>query len=165
MGRNCSNRLCQVLFNWIQINVTFKSSRSQNFHKIGVLISQNSKKKKTRALNSPYNKVTVLRPVTLLKTVSSTCVFQWTSRRLLLDFFINVTFSTLWTFKNQFFSIFENVLSGLLSVMSIMNLNVLVVAAWEHTFLDDITWNLAMFHALVIEFLYYTILQFTWISD
>ena len=135
----------------------FSQNRCSNFTKF--------KKKKTRALKSPYNKVTVLRPVTLLKTVSSTCVFQWTSRRLLLDFFINVTFSTLWTFKNQFFSIFENVLSGLLSVMSIMNLNVLVVAAWEHTFLDDITWNLAMFHALVIEFLYYTILQFTWISD
>ena len=42
MCENCSNRLCQLLFNWIQINLSFKSSRSQKFHKIGVLISQNS---------------------------------------------------------------------------------------------------------------------------
>ena len=30
------NRLCKLLFDWIQINMIFKSSRSQEFFKIGV---------------------------------------------------------------------------------------------------------------------------------
>ena len=34
---NCFNRLCQLLSNWIQINMTFKSNRSQKFYKIGPL--------------------------------------------------------------------------------------------------------------------------------
>ena len=49
--------------------------------------------------------------------------------------------------------------------MNIMNLNDLVAAAWKHTFLGDITWNLAVFCRLIIflyvltEFLCSTVLQ------
>ena len=34
-------------------------------------------------------------------------------------------------------------------MMNIMNLNNQVVAAWEHTFLGDIRWNLAVFCRLI----------------
>ena len=33
--------------------------------------------------------------------------------------------------------------------MNIMNLNCTVVAAWKHTFISDITWNLVMFRWLI----------------
>ena len=42
--------------------------------------------------------------------------------------------------------------------MNIMNLNDLVVVAWKHTFLGDITWNLAVFCRLAsISICYYWI--------
>ena len=41
MSGNCSNRLCQLLSNWIQINIILKSA-SHKFYKINVLISHNS---------------------------------------------------------------------------------------------------------------------------
>ena len=68
-------------------------------------------------------------------------------------------FATLWTNKNQFFSIFETILSRLLSVMNIMNSNNLVVPAWKHTFFDDITRNLAVLYRLITKFLYSTVWQ------
>ena len=40
-----------------------------------------------------------------------------------------------------------------------MNSNDLVVPAWEHTFLDDITRNLVVLYRLITEFLYSTVLQ------
>ena len=84
----------------------------------------------------------------------STSFLQNTSRRLLLNFFINFTgvfFATHWINWKQFLYIFKHVLPRLLNV----NLNDLVVAAWEHTFLGDITWNLAVFiHWLSIYMLY-----------
>ena len=52
----------------------------------------------------------------------------------------------------MFYQDFEN-------VMSIMNLKELIVATWEHIFLGDTTWNLAVFYALITEFLYSTGLQ------
>ena len=59
----------------------------------------------------------------------------------------------------MFYQDFEN-------VMSIMNLKELIVATWEHIFLGDTTWNLAVFYALITEFLYSTGLQsFTWTLD
>ena len=55
---------------------------------------------------------------------------------LLLDFSIYFTvFATLWTNRNQSFSIFGHVFSQHSNVMNIMNLNDLVVAAWKHIFL------------------------------
>ena len=44
---------------------------------------------------------------------------------------------------------FGHVLSRHSNVMNIMNLNDLVAAAWKHTFLGDITWNLAVFCRLI----------------
>ena len=35
------------------------------------------------------------------------------------------------------------------NVMNIMNLNDLVLAAWKHTFLGDVTWNLAVFCRMI----------------
>ena len=40
-----------------------------------------------------------------------------------------------------------------------MNSNDLVVLAWEHTFLDDITRNLVALYRLITEFLYSAVLQ------
>ena len=40
-----------------------------------------------------------------------------------------------------------------------MNSNDLVVLAWEHTFLDDITRNLVVLYRLITEFLYSAVLQ------
>ena len=40
-----------------------------------------------------------------------------------------------------------------------MNSNDLVVLAWEHTFLDDITRNLVALYRLIGEFLYPAVLQ------
>ena len=36
MWGNCFNRLCQLLYNWIRMNMIFKSSHSQMFYKVGV---------------------------------------------------------------------------------------------------------------------------------
>ena len=47
------------------------------------------------------------------------------------------------TGEARFFSIFVS--SRLSNVMVIVNLNDLVVVAWKHKFLGDITWNLAVF--------------------
>ena len=58
-------------------------------------------------------------------------------------------FAAWWTNRNQSFSIFGHVLSRHSNVMNIMNLNDLVLAAWKHTFLGDITWNLALFCRLI----------------
>ena len=61
-----------------------------------------------------------------------------------------------WTDRKQagIFSIFQHVLSRLSNVMNIINFafrklylvktNNLVIAAWDHTFLQDITWNLLL---------------------
>ena len=63
--------------------------------------------------------------------------------------FISLFFATRWTNRNQFFSIFVHVLSQFSNVMNIMNLNDLVAAAREETFLGDITWNIAVFCRLI----------------
>ena len=62
---SCSNRFCQVLFNWIQINMVFKSCYSQKFYKIDPL--ENFLKFKWKQAKSLFNKATVLRFLTLLK--------------------------------------------------------------------------------------------------
>ena len=83
---NYFNRLCQLLYNWIRMNMIFKISRSEMFYKISVLKN--------------FAKFTWkhVRPVTLLKRDSSAGVFlrilgnlQNNSGRLLLDFFIRFT--------------------------------------------------------------------------
>ena len=53
-------------------------------------------------------------------------------------------FATRWTNRNKSLSIFGHVLSQHSNVINIMNLNDLVVAEWKHSFLGDITWDLAV---------------------
>ena len=59
-------RLCQLLFNLIQINMIFENCRSQTFCKLSVLNSF-----AIISLESLFNKVIGLRPVTILKVDSS----------------------------------------------------------------------------------------------
>ena len=72
--------------------------------------------------------------------------FLWNiSRQLLLIFFNSIYYFSTWrTNRNQSLSIFGHVLSQHSNVINIMNLNDLVVAEWKHTFLGDITWDLAV---------------------
>ena len=123
MWGNCFNRLYQLLYNWNRINMFSKSSHSQIFYKKGVLKN--------------FAKFTWKhpRPVTLLKRDSSTGAFREIWRHLknsfsteqlwtfASEFFhsFNFFFATLWTKRNQAFSIFEQVLSRLSNVMNIMN--------------------------------------------
>ena len=60
---NCFSRLCQLLCNWIRMNLIFKSSRSQMFYKISVL---------KKFANFAWKQ---LRPVTLLKRASNAGIF------------------------------------------------------------------------------------------
>ena len=65
---NCFNRLCQLLYNWIWMNMIFKSSHWQMFYKIPFLKN--------------FTKFTWkhLTPSTLLKRDSRTGVFLWILR-------------------------------------------------------------------------------------
>ena len=52
-----------------------------------------------------------------------------------------------WINRNQIFSISEHVLSQLSKLINIMNFAFeKLVAVWDHTFLWDITWNLAVIY-------------------
>ena len=72
-------------------------------------------------------------------------------------FFIHhflLIFTTHWTNRNQVLSIFEHVSSQLSKVINIMNFafgklhcfvrNKQLIAAWDHTFLWEVTWNLSV---------------------
>ena len=71
--------------------------------------------------------------------------FQTTASVFFYSFYC---FATWLTNRNRSFY-FGHVLSCHSNVMNIMNLNDLVAAARKHTFLGDITWNLAVFCRLI----------------
>ena len=120
---------------------------------------------KTPALESPFNKITGLRSVALSKNDTIRDVFQW----ILPNFQEPLFYGTppdnrFWIFHSFrcFLSPSEPIKTSFFLFlyvfyhwfwfwgMIIMNLKDTVVAAWKHTFLGDITWNLAMFCWLVM---------------
>ena len=181
------NLFQQIQWIIVQLNRNkhdFQKEDSQRFYKQGFLISQNSSENTCARVSfhlsyrlescNPIKKGLQHMRCGFAKFLS-TSFLQNTSRRLLLNFFINFTFlffATQWTNCKQFFYIFKHILSRLLNV----NLNNLVVAAWEHTFLGDSTWNLTAFYTLIkyLYVIYYilteslspTVMQlFNWTSD
>ena len=78
-----------------------------------------------------------------------TSFLQKTSGQMLPDFFIHFTVLPPGELIETSLSSYRHVLSRHSNVMNIMNLNDLVAAAWKHTFLDDITWSLAVFCRLI----------------
>ena len=99
--------MCQLLCNWIWVNMIFKSYRSQMFYKTGVVkVLENSHK-------STCNYVK--KRLQLRCFYCEFCkFFKNTFGRLLLDFFQ-------WTNRNQVFSIFEHVSLRLSNVINIIN--------------------------------------------
>ena len=94
-----------------------------------------------------------------------TSFLQKTSEQLVLYFFYSFYCFAPGELIETSLSIFGHVLSQHSNVMNIMNLNNLLAAVWKHTFLGDITWNLAVFWRLIsisivlTEFLCFTVLQ------
>ena len=75
-----------------------------------------------------------------------TSFLQKTSGQLLLEFFIHFTVLPSSELTETSLSFFRHVLSRHSNVMNVINLKDLAAAAaWEHPFLGDITWNLAVF--------------------
>ena len=114
MRGNCFNRLCQLLYNWIQLIMIFKSSRSQMFYKVGVL------KNLAKLTWKHLRLITMFQQI--LQTFSELLFYRARPDDCFWIFsYVLLFFASQWTKRDQVFSIFENVLSRLSNVMNIIN--------------------------------------------
>ena len=110
----------------------------------------------------PIDCITGLRPVTGFKSLQHSC-FPVNFAKFLNLFFtehLRTTAGFFYSFycflppageliETSFFLFLDMFHHSFRTWLNIMNLNDLVVAAWEHAVLGDITWNLAVFCRLI----------------